>query len=111
MLSRPGFEVSPDNILITSGSQQALDLIGKIFINRGDRILVENPTYLGALQAWNAYGAEYSTVHSDDHGMCTDELEKALRCGPKFIYNLPNFQNPGGTTMPARTPPPVSGNG
>ena len=55
-------EVTPDNILITSGSQQALDLLGKIFINRGDRILVESPTYLGALQAWNAYGAEYVTV-------------------------------------------------
>ena len=51
-----------ENILITSGSQQALDLIGKVFINPGDRILVEEPTYLGALQAWNAYGAEYVTV-------------------------------------------------
>jgi 2-aminoadipate transaminase len=98
--SRPGFMVTPDNVMITSGSQQALDLIGKIFINRGDRILVENPTYLGALQAWNAYGSEYATVASDDHGMCTDELELALRCGPKLIYNLPNFQNPSGTTMP-----------
>lgn len=95
-----GIEVTPDNILITSGSQQALDLIGKIFINRGDRIVVESPTYLGALQAWNAYGAEYTPVRSDDDGMCTDELEQALRYGPKFIYELPNFQNPGGTTMP-----------
>ena len=53
---------NPENVLITSGSQQALDLIGKIFINPGDRILVEQPTYLGALQAWNAYGAEYITI-------------------------------------------------
>ncbi|MEJ5200814.1 MAG: PLP-dependent aminotransferase family protein [Anaerolineales bacterium] len=94
-----GMHVSADNILITSGSQQALDLLGKIFINRGDRILVESPTYLGALQAWNAYGAEYVAVPSDDHGMITSALEESLRLGPKFIYVLPNFQNPTGTTL------------
>ncbi len=97
--ARFGIEVNPDNILITSGSQQALDLLGKIFINRGDRILVESPTYMGALQAWNAYGAEYVTVPSDDDGMDTDALEEALRIGPKFIYVLPNFQNPTGVTL------------
>jgi len=96
---RNGIKVSAENILITSGSQQALDLIGKIFINNGDRILTESPTYLGALQAWNAYGAEYATVSNDDEGMRVDELENALRCGPKFIYTLPNFQNPTGVTM------------
>jgi 2-aminoadipate transaminase len=92
--------ITPENILITSGSQQALDLIGKIFINRGDRILLESPTYIGALQAWNAYGAEYVPVPSDENGMVTDELEAALRSGPKFIYVLPNFQNPTGATIP-----------
>ena len=97
---RSGMNIDISNILITSGSQQALDLIGKIFINRGDRILVESPTYLGALQAWNAYGAEYITVPVDDYGMRTDLLEEALRTGPKFIYVLPNFQNPTGTTLP-----------
>ena len=66
----------------------------------GDRILVESPTYLGALQAWNAYGAEYVTVPSDENGMVTEELEAALRTGPKFIYVLPNFQNPTGMTLP-----------
>jgi 2-aminoadipate transaminase len=95
-----GINVDIDNILITSGSQQALDLLGKIFINRGDRILVESPTYLGALQAWNAYGAEYISVPADENGMQTDRLEEALRIGPKFIYVLPNFQNPTGTTLP-----------
>jgi 2-aminoadipate transaminase len=95
-----GIKVDIDNILITSGSQQALDLLGKIFINRGDRILVEAPTYLGALQAWNAYGAEYISVPVDENGMQTDRLEEALRIGPKFIYVLPNFQNPTGTTLP-----------
>ena len=97
--ARYGIGVTPENILITSGSQQALDLIGKVFINRGDRILVEAPTYLGALQAWNAYGAEYVTVPMDKHGMVTDAIELALRVGPKFIYVLPNFQNPTGVTL------------
>ncbi len=86
--------------MITSGSQQALDLLGKIFINHGDQILVESPTYLGAMQAWNIYGAEYVTVPSDENGIVTDELEAALRAGPKFIYVLPNFQNPTGVTIP-----------
>lgn len=97
--ARYGITVTPDNILVTSGSQQALDLIGKVFINPGDRILVEEPTYLGALQAWNAYGAEYVTVPMDEDGMVTEKLEAALRTGPKFIYVLPNFQNPTGVTL------------
>ncbi|NOY98860.1 MAG: PLP-dependent aminotransferase family protein [Chloroflexi bacterium] len=96
---RYGINIGLDNILITSGSQQALDLVGRVFLNRGDRIVVENPTYLGAIQAWNAYGAEYITVPVDEHGMLTSELEKALRTGPKFIYVLPNFQNPSGATL------------
>jgi 2-aminoadipate transaminase len=97
--ARYGIDVTPDNILITSGSQQALDLLGKILINRGDRILVESPTYLGALQAWSAYGADYVTVPIDNDGMYTESLEGALRSGPKFIYVLPNFQNPTGVTL------------
>jgi len=98
-IARYAVTVSPENILITSGSQQALDFIGRVFINQGDHILVESPTYLGALQAWNAYGAQYISIPSDENGMVTDELEKALRVGPKFIYVLPNFQNPSGTTL------------
>lgn len=97
--STPGFEISPDNILITSGSQQALDLLGKILVNSGDHILTESPTYLGALQAWNAYGAEYVSVRSDNDGMVTAELESCMRYGPKMIYAMPTFQNPTGTTM------------
>lgn len=97
--ARYGIEVTPENILITSGSQQALDLLGKIFINPGDRILVESPTYLGALQAWNAYGAEFIPVPFDESGMITDALEERLRVGPKFLYVLPNFQNPTGVTL------------
>ncbi|PKO18598.1 MAG: aminotransferase [Chloroflexi bacterium HGW-Chloroflexi-10] len=95
-----GINVTADNIMITNGSQQALDLIGKIFINPGDRILVESPTYLGALQAWNAYNAQYVSVPLDQDGIKVDQLEHALRAGPKFMYVLPNFQNPTGVTIP-----------
>jgi 2-aminoadipate transaminase len=98
-IARYGIKVQSENVLITSGSQQALDLIGKLLINPGDRILVEAPTYLGALQAFNVYGAEYVSVPSDDEGLQTEQLETPLRTGPKFMYVLPNFQNPGGTTL------------
>lgn len=88
------------NVLITAGSQQALDLIGKIMIDPGDQIIVEEPSYLGAIQAWNAYQAEYVTVPTDDEGIRTDALEEVLkRTSAKFIYALPNFQNPTGITM------------
>ncbi len=98
-MARYGILATVDNILITSGSQQALDLIAKLLINRGDRILVESPTYLGALQAFDLMGAEYVTVPIDDDGLQTSEMDRALRSGPKFMYILPNFQNPGGTTL------------
>jgi 2-aminoadipate transaminase len=99
-MCRYGIRAQPSNVVITNGSQQALDLIGKLLVNPGDRILVEEPTYLGALQAWNAYQAEYVSVPGDDDGLRTDQLEDRLRVGPKFMYVLPNFQNPGGTTLP-----------
>ena len=98
-IARYGINAKAENVLITSGSQQALDLIGKLLINGGDRVLVEAPTYLGALQAFNVYGAEYVSVASDADGLRTEKLEPSLRSGPKFMYVLPNFQNPGGTTL------------
>ncbi len=98
-MARYGIKAKVENVLITTGSQQALDLIGKLFINRGDRVLVEAPTYLGALQAFNVYGAEYVSVPIDENGLRTDLLGKPLRSGPKFMYVLPNFQNPAGTTL------------
>ncbi len=98
-LEQDGLNVSADNILITSGSQQGLDLLGKIMIDAGDYLLVESPTYLGALQACNAYEPEYVAVRSDEEGIVTDELEPALQKNPKFIYALPNFQNPTGVTF------------
>ncbi len=98
-MARYGIYAQEDNVLITSGSQQALDLIGMVLLNPGDKILTEKPTYLGALQAWRAYQARYVTVPIDEHGLRTDLLEEALRSGPKFMYILPNFQNPGGVTL------------
>lgn len=98
-MSRYGVHARIDNVMITSGAQQALDLIGKLFIDRGDRVLVEAPTYLGALQAFNAYGAEYFSVPIDSDGIRTDLVEEPLRSNPKFMYLLPNFQNPAGTTL------------
>jgi len=102
-----GVPAVPGNVLLTNGSQQALDLIGKIFINPGDHILTGRPTYLGAIQAWNSYQARFHTVRLDDDGMVVDEMEHAYEKvladsgrPPKFIYVLPNFHNPAGTTMP-----------
>ena len=98
-MSRYGILAGADNVLITSGSQQALDLIGKLLINPGDRILVEAPSYVGALQAFGLYGADYVSVPVDDDGLRTEKLEEALRAGPKLMYVLPNFQNPAGVTL------------
>jgi 2-aminoadipate transaminase len=91
-----------DNILFTNGSQQALDLLGRVFIDEGDKIITGRPTYLGAIQAWNVYRPQYLTVPLDDDGMRMDELQKVLEANPgvKFIYVLPNFHNPAGTTLP-----------
>jgi len=92
-----------ENILITNGSQQALDLIGRIFLDPGDVVVTERPTYLGALQAWRAYEPRFAPVPIDDDGMCVDMLEdilKAHQSKVKFIYVLPNFHNPAGTTLP-----------
>jgi len=98
-IGRYGIRASIENVLITSGSQQALDLIGKLLINSGDHVLVEAPTYLGALQAFNVYGAQYVSVPVDEEGLRTELLEEALRSAPKFMYILPNFQNPAGVTL------------
>jgi 2-aminoadipate transaminase len=97
--TQEGIAVTVDNVLITSGSQQGLDLLGKVLIDPGDTLLVESPTYMGALQAWAPYGAEYVTLPADENGLVLDELEAVLQKRPKFIYMLPNFQNPSGRTL------------
>jgi 2-aminoadipate transaminase len=100
-MAKYGIQHTPDNILITTGSQQALDLLGKVFIDTNSHVLTGRPTYLGAIQAWRAYEAEFITVPLDDQGMQVDLLEEVLteEESPRFIYVLPNFHNPAGTTL------------
>ena len=95
-----GIKTDVENTLITNGSQQALDLVGKIFIDPGDKILVEEPTYLGAIQAWKVYGADFVAVETDELGMIPESLEEKMAINPKLLYLLPNFQNPTGCTLP-----------
>ncbi len=97
--SRPHFQVRRENVMIVTGSQQALDLIGKVFLNAGDRVLVENPTYLAMLSAWRPLFPAFVPVPSDEQGMCLDTLPPLLEPGAKLIYLVPNFQNPQGTTL------------
>ena len=94
--------VAADDILVTSGSQQALEFSGKIFIDEGDVILCESPTYLGALNAFNGYGPKYIEVETDEDGMNMEALEKVLQTTDrvKMIYVIPDFQNPTGRTWP-----------
>jgi 2-aminoadipate transaminase len=99
-------KVELDNLIITTSSQQGLDLLGKIFINRGDKIVCGLPSYLGGLSAFRTYGANLEGIKFDEHGMRSDKLEEKLKTlteqgnKPKFIYVIPDFQNPAGITMP-----------
>ena len=96
------WNVDPEQVLITTGSQQALDLIGKIFFDKGSRVLVEKPTYLGALQAFTPMEPVAVGVDSDDEGMLIADFEKQVGSGTdkaRLAYVLPNFQNPTGHTM------------
>ena len=91
-----GIDIPPERILITNGSQQALDLIAKITLNEGDPVVIEEPGYLGAIQALSLYRPRYCPVSVDDEGMVLGELERALTLHPKMMYTVPNFQNPSG---------------
>ncbi|MEO7010213.1 MAG: PLP-dependent aminotransferase family protein [Caldimonas sp.] len=93
-MAEQGLEVDADQVLITTGSQQGLDLVGKVLIDAGARVAVESPTYLGALQAFAPYEPEVVTVDCDDDGPLPDAL--AAAAGGRFLYVLPNFQNPSG---------------
>ncbi|MDD4052256.1 MAG: PLP-dependent aminotransferase family protein [candidate division Zixibacteria bacterium] len=104
-MQRQGDIAKPEDIIVVSSSQQALDLLGKIFIDPGDPVIVERPTYLGTIQAFRAFGADFCGVEMDDDGIIPEELEKTIvrlqRQGrkPKFIYLIPDFQNPAGVTL------------
>lgn len=106
-LRKDGMQVQPDDVLITNGSQQGLDLLGRVFLDPKDTLVVSNPTYLGALQAFNAFGAQYATAHSDGDGIDPVSVEETLvrlrkkGTKPKFLYLVPTFANPTGTTISA----------
>jgi 2-aminoadipate transaminase len=96
-LQRHKIEISPEQILITNGSQQALDLIGKLFINPGDKVLVERPSYLGALQCFSMFEPRFLEVDLEKDGVNIDQLKSHLsRKDVKLFYGIPNFQNPTG---------------
>lgn len=94
-----------ESVTIVNGSQQGLDLVGKIFLDPGDHVVMEDPSYLGAIQAFDAYQARYLTVDTDEDGLIPESLERVLAHAdpfPKFLYLVPNFQNPTGRTLSGR---------
>lgn len=97
-MKKVGIAADPEHVLITSGSQQGLDFSGKVFLNPGDIVFCESPSYLGALNAFMAYQCKFVEIATDDHGMDMEALEKALQDNPngRMIYVIPDFQNPSG---------------
>ncbi|MCO4861774.1 PLP-dependent aminotransferase family protein [Cupriavidus sp. WGlv3] len=93
-------DVSVERVLITTGSQQALDLIAKVMIDPGSKVMVETPSYLGALQAFSLFEPEFVSIPSDDKGLLPEALTPELTAGARFLYALPNFQNPTGRRLP-----------
>ncbi len=99
---RRGIDCCSDDILIMTGSQQPLDLTGKIFLDAGDCVLTESPTYMAAIQAFQSYGARFASVPTDEQGLIPELLPALIeREKPKFLYTIPNFQNPTGVTLTA----------
>lgn len=98
-MRRRGIAAEAERVLITTGSQQGIDLVGKVFLEPGDTVVVENPSYVAALQAFSAYEATPIPVESDDEGMRIDQVEEALSHHPKLIYVVSEFSNPKGTTL------------
>ena len=101
MMHDIGIETPISQLIITNGSQQGLDLISKVFINKGDKVIVESPTYMGAINAMKYYEPEFIEVETDENGMRMDSLSKALEVNSnvKFIYTIPDFQNPTGNVL------------
>jgi 2-aminoadipate transaminase len=94
-----GASIRPSQVLITTGSQQALDLLGKVLIDPASRVLVETPTYLGALQSFSMYEPNYVQVPTDEHGLIPSSLDAALTANARLLYAQPNFQNPTGRRL------------
>jgi len=101
LMAEEGVDADPDDVVVTTGAQQALDLLGKIFIDPGDTVAVEAPSYVGALTAFAAYQPRFLTLETDEDGMIVEQLEQAIVRGerPTFVYTVPNFGNPAGVTM------------
>jgi len=101
LMAEEGTQADPEDMVVTTGAQQALDLIGKVLIDPGDLVAIEAPAYVGALSAFSAYEPRFLQIELDDEGMIVDRLEEALVRGerPKFVYTVPNFHNPAGVTM------------
>ncbi len=100
MQSKGCQDVTPEGLIVTTGSQQALDLIGKTLINPGDKVIVEGPTFLATIQCFRLYGAQVIAAPIDEHGVKTDELEALIaQHQPKFVYLIPTFGNPSGATL------------
>ena len=97
-LSTPSCRIAPEQVLMVSGSQQALDLLGKVMIDEGSRVLVETPSYLGALQAFSVYRPEFKSVETDEHGLVPASVT-AVAKEARMLYALPNFQNPTGRSL------------
>jgi 2-aminoadipate transaminase len=97
-LSTDGCKIIPEQVLMTSGSQQALDLLGKVLIDEGSRVLVETPSYLGALQAFSVYRPEFASVATDENGLVPSSVDP-VAAGARMLYALPNFQNPTGRSL------------
>ncbi|HEY3784092.1 MAG TPA: PLP-dependent aminotransferase family protein [Steroidobacteraceae bacterium] len=100
-MGRDGVQCTAENVLILQGAQQGLDLVAKLLVDRGDLIVTENPTFLGALIAFNPYEPRYLAIRMDAEGMDTDHLEQILRQQrrAKFLYTMPDFQNPSGVSL------------
>ena len=98
---RFGTDYTADDVLITTGSQQILDLLGKVLLDKGDGVIVEKPTYLAAIQAFALNQPTFHEVELTEDGLNIDELNAALDAGAKMIYLIPNFQNPTGLTYSA----------
>lgn len=97
--STPHLQVELDNVLITNGSQQVLDTVGRVLLEPTDSVIVENPTYLGMSMAWKPIGVNFTAIPTDDDGMIIDELTAEIASTHKIAYSIPNFQNPMGVTL------------
>ncbi|MEA5152535.1 MAG: PLP-dependent aminotransferase family protein [Oscillospiraceae bacterium] len=99
---RNNIHTDPNHILLTAGSQQGLDFCARLFLNPGDVVIMESPSYLGAINAFNGFQPNFVEIPTDDNGMIMEELDKALATTPnvKMIYVIPDFQNPSGRTWP-----------